>query len=61
MRPLTVIECLTGLFVALEDDLPAPLMREEVEGDVGVIYYGSMESTIQEIDDILEASGLKVS
>ena len=43
------------------DDLPAPLMREEVEGDVGVIYYGSMENTIQEIDDILEATGLKVS
>ena len=43
------------------DDLPAPLMREEVEGDIGVIYYGSMENTIQEIDDILEATGLKVS
>lgn len=43
------------------DNLPAPLMREEVEGDVGVIYYGSMENTIQEIDDILEATGLKVS
>ena len=43
------------------DDLPAPLMREEVEGDVGVIYYGSMENTIQQIDDILEATGLKVS
>lgn len=43
------------------DNLPAPMMREEVEGDVGVIYYGSMENTIQEIDDILEATGLKVS
>ena len=43
------------------DHLPAPLLREEVEGDVGVIYYGSMENTIQEIDDILEATGLKVS
>ena len=43
------------------DQLPAPLLREEVEGDVGVIYYGSMENTIQEIDDILEATGLKVS
>ena len=43
------------------DHLPAPLFREEVEGDVGVIYYGSMENTIQEIDDILEATGLKVS
>ena len=43
------------------DDLPEPLLREEIEGDVGVIYYGSMEDTIQEIDDILEATGLKVS
>lgn len=43
------------------DHLPAPLLREEAEGDVGVIYYGSMENTIQEIDDILEATGLKVS
>ncbi|MDP6865930.1 MAG: 2-oxoacid:acceptor oxidoreductase subunit alpha [Candidatus Poseidoniaceae archaeon] len=43
------------------DNLPEPLLREEVEGDVGVIYYGSMENTIQEIDDILEDTGLKVS
>jgi 2-oxoglutarate ferredoxin oxidoreductase subunit alpha len=43
------------------DHLPEPLLREEEEGDVGVIYYGSMENTIQEIDDILEATGLKVS
>ncbi|MGA0332142.1 MAG: 2-oxoacid:acceptor oxidoreductase subunit alpha [Candidatus Poseidoniaceae archaeon] len=43
------------------DDLPEPLLREEIEGDVGVIYYGSMENTIQEIDDILEETGLKVS
>jgi len=43
------------------DHLPEPLLREEAEGDVGVIYYGSMENTIQEIDDILEATGLKVS
>ena len=43
------------------DNLPEPLLREEVEGDVGVIYYGSMENTIQEIDDILEGTGLKVS
>ena len=43
------------------DHLPEPLLREEIEGDVGVIYYGSMENTIQEIDDILEATGLKVS
>ena len=43
------------------DNLPEPLLREEVEGDIGVIYYGSMENTIQEIDDILEDTGLKVS
>ncbi len=43
------------------DHLPEPLLQEEIEGDVGVIYYGSMENTIQEIDDILEATGLKVS
>ena len=43
------------------DELPAPILREEVEGDVGVIYFGSMENTIQEIDDMLEATGIKVS
>ena len=43
------------------DHLPAPILREEMEGDIGVIYYGSMENTIQEIDDILEATGLKES
>ena len=43
------------------DDLPAPILREEEEGDVGVIYFGSMENTIEEIDDMLEATGLKVS
>ena len=43
------------------DALPAPILREEEEGDVGVIYFGSMENTIQEIDDILEATGMKVS
>ena len=46
---------------AAREHLPAPILREEIEGDVGVIYYGSMENTIQEIDDILEATGLKVS
>ena len=43
------------------DELPAPIIREEEEGDVGVIYFGSMENTIEEIDDMLEATGLKVS
>jgi 2-oxoglutarate ferredoxin oxidoreductase subunit alpha len=41
--------------------LPEPLFKEEVECEVGIVYYGSMENTIQEIDDILEATGRKVS
>lgn len=41
--------------------LPAPVIREEPEGDVGIIYMGSMENTIQEIDDMIEETGLKVS
>ena len=28
------------------DHLPEPLLREEIEGDVGVIYYGSMELSL---------------
>ena len=43
------------------ENLPGPLLREESEGDIGVIYYGSMENSIQEIDDILEDTGIKVS
>ena len=44
------------------DNLPAPIMREEVEQDIGIVFYGSMENTIEEIDDILEtATGKKVS
>ena len=42
------------------DHLPAPILREEEECEVGIIYLGSMENTIQEIDDMLEATGLKV-
>ena len=42
-------------------DLPAPVIREEEEQDVGIIYMGSMENTIQEIDDMIEETGLKVS
>ncbi|DAC70470.1 MAG TPA: 2-oxoacid:acceptor oxidoreductase subunit alpha, partial [Candidatus Poseidoniales archaeon] len=42
-------------------DLPAPVMREEEEQSVGIIYMGSMENTIQEIDDMIEETGLKVS
>jgi 2-oxoglutarate ferredoxin oxidoreductase subunit alpha len=43
------------------DNLPAPIIREEEECEVGIIYLGSMENTIQEIDDMLEATGLKIS
>ena len=43
------------------DLLPAPIIREEPECEVGIIYLGSMENTIQEIDDMLEATGLKIS
>jgi 2-oxoglutarate ferredoxin oxidoreductase subunit alpha len=41
--------------------LPEPIIREEKEKAVGIIFYGSMENTIVEIDDILEKTGLKVS
>ena len=44
------------------DKLPAPIIREEEEMDIGIVYYGSMENTIEEIDDILEdMTGKKVS
>ena len=43
------------------DLLPAPIIRNEEERQIGVVYYGSVENTIKEIDDILEATGIKVS
>jgi 2-oxoglutarate ferredoxin oxidoreductase subunit alpha len=43
------------------DQLPAPIIREEEECEVGIIFLGSMENSIQEIDDLLEATGIKVS
>ena len=44
------------------DKLPAPIIREEDEQDIGIVFYGSMENTIEEIDDILEdMTGKKVS
>jgi 2-oxoglutarate ferredoxin oxidoreductase subunit alpha len=43
------------------DILPAPVIREEKEKSVGIIFYGSMENTIVEIDDMLEETGLSVS
>ena len=41
--------------------LPAPVVREEEQKELGVIFYGSMENTIVEIDDLLGESGLSVS
>jgi 2-oxoglutarate ferredoxin oxidoreductase subunit alpha len=41
--------------------LPAPIIREEKEKTLGIIFYGSMENTIVEIDDMLEETGLSVS
>jgi 2-oxoglutarate ferredoxin oxidoreductase subunit alpha len=43
------------------DNLPEPIIREEEVKDLGIIFYGSMENSIAEIDDILEARGLSVS
>ena len=43
------------------DLLPAPVIREEKEKSLGIIFYGSMENTIVEIDDMLEETGLSVS
>ncbi|HJN56059.1 MAG TPA: 2-oxoacid:acceptor oxidoreductase subunit alpha [Candidatus Poseidoniales archaeon] len=43
------------------DALPAPILREEKELEVGIIFFGSLESTIQEIDDIIEETGRMVS
>jgi len=43
------------------DLLPAPVVREEEEQQIGVIYYGSVENSITEIDDMLESTGLSVS
>ena len=42
-------------------ELPSPILREEEELEIGIIYFGSMETTIQEIDDIIEDTGVKVS
>tara|TARA_B100000214_G_scaffold287323_1_gene216896 strand:- start:2774 stop:4561 length:1788 start_codon:yes stop_codon:yes gene_type:complete len=43
------------------DLLPAPVIREEKEKKIGIIFYGSMENTIVEIDDMLEETGLSIS
>ena len=43
------------------DLLPAPIIREEKVKTLGIIFYGSMENTIVEIDDMLEETGLSVS
>ena len=36
------------------DYLPAPIIKEDEKQELGVIFYGSMENTIQEIEDIVE-------
>ncbi|HJM13118.1 MAG TPA: 2-oxoacid:acceptor oxidoreductase subunit alpha [Candidatus Thalassarchaeaceae archaeon] len=41
--------------------LPEPVIREEENKQIGVVFYGSMENTIREIDDMLEETGLSVS
>ena len=43
------------------DLLPAPIIRVEKVKTLGIIFYGSMENTIVEIDDMLEETGLSVS
>ncbi|MDB9834439.1 2-oxoacid:acceptor oxidoreductase subunit alpha [Candidatus Poseidoniaceae archaeon] len=56
-----LMERLRSKIDGARDKLPAPILREEEECEVGIIYLGSMENTIQEIDDMLESTGLKVS
>jgi 2-oxoglutarate ferredoxin oxidoreductase subunit alpha len=41
--------------------LPEPVIREEEDKELGVIFYGSMENTIVEIDDMLGEAGISVS
>ena len=42
--------------------LPAPMIRQEEDCDIGIVFYGSIENTIAEIDDMLEvATGQMVS
>ncbi len=42
-------------------NLPEPVIREEEDKELGVIFYGSMENTIIEIDDMLGEAGISVS
>ena len=41
--------------------LPEPIIREEENKELGVIFYGSMENSIVEIDDMLGEEGISVS
>jgi 2-oxoglutarate ferredoxin oxidoreductase subunit alpha len=41
--------------------LPEPVIREEEDKELGVIFYGSMENTIVEIDDMLGEADISVS
>ena len=58
---LQLMKRLRSKIDSTRDQLPAPILKEESECEIGIIYLGSMENTIQEIDDILESTGLKVS
>ncbi|MDC1419835.1 2-oxoacid:acceptor oxidoreductase subunit alpha [Euryarchaeota archaeon] len=52
---------LRGKIDGSRDNLPSPVIIEEEIKEVGIIFYGSMQNTIEEIDDILERTGLSVS
>jgi len=58
---LATMERLKRKINGARDLLPAPIIREEKEKNIGIIFYGSMENTIVEIDDMLEETGLSVS
>ena len=57
----STVERLKRKIDGARDLLPAPIIRQEKEKSVGIIFYGSMENTIVEIDDMLEETGLSVS
>lgn len=42
------------------DYLPAPIIKEDEKQELGVIFYGSMENTIKEIEDLVEEMTGKV-
>ena len=58
---LATMERLKRKINGARDLLPVPIIREEQDKNIGIIFYGSMENTIVEIDDMLEETGLSVS